>query len=411
MTNHLSIAIACGGTGGHLFPGIAVGEKLAQRNCDVTLMISPKDVDQGAVKNISGMSVVTLPAVGLQRGSEWAFLRGFGQSWKAARRSFKSRRPNAVIAMGGFTSAPPVLAAKTCGARTFLHESNTIPGRANRWLSRFVNHAFVGFPSTAKRLKNARVTFTGTPVRPCFRPKDAQECREQLGLDPSRPAVLVVGGSQGASGINKMIVQALPLLARVAPHLQWFHLAGPSDSDELKKAYGSLHLSAIVHPFFDRMDIALGAASAAVSRSGASSLAEFAAMRVPSILVPYPVATDDHQRHNAMAFVEMGAARLLEQRHATPEILASTLVEIVERADVREHMQNALSLWQTPRAADEIAETVLKELGVSAKPVSSDSPKSRAAGRGVLGVPVIRPDSAGVSPASLASAIQEEVPV
>jgi UDP-N-acetylglucosamine--N-acetylmuramyl-(pentapeptide) pyrophosphoryl-undecaprenol N-acetylglucosamine transferase len=313
--------------------------------------------------------------------------------------------------MGGFTSAPPVLAAKTCGARTFLHESNTIPGRANRWLSRFVNHAFVGFPSAAKRLKNARVTFTGTPVRPCFHPKDAQECREQLGLDPSRPVVLVVGGSQGASGINKMVVQALPLLARVAPHLQWFHLAGPNDSDELKKAYSSLRLSAIVHPFFDRMDIALGAASAAVSRAGASSLAEFAAMRVPSILVPYPVATDDHQRHNAMAFVEMGAARLLEQRHATPEILTSTLVEIVERADVREQMQNALSLWQTPRAADEIAETVLNELGVSARPVSGDSPKPRATGRPVLDVPVIRPDSAGVSPAALASAIQEEVPV
>src|ERR1041385_5987129 len=102
MTNiqpNPSIAIACGGTGGHLFPGIAVGEKLLERNCDVTLMISPKDVDQQAVKNISGMELVTLPAVGLQRGSELAFLRGFGQSWRAARTSFKSRRPNAVIAM------------------------------------------------------------------------------------------------------------------------------------------------------------------------------------------------------------------------------------------------------------------------------------------------------------------------
>jgi UDP-N-acetylglucosamine--N-acetylmuramyl-(pentapeptide) pyrophosphoryl-undecaprenol N-acetylglucosamine transferase len=365
MINNLSIAIACGGTGGHLFPGIAVGEKLVQHDCDVTLMISPKDVDQQAVKSISGMNLVTLPAVGLQRGEKWAFLRGFSQSWKTARRAFKSRRPNAVLAMGGFTSAPPVLAAKTCGARTFLHESNTIPGRANRWLSRLVNHAFVGFPSTAQQLKNSRVTFTGTPVRPCFRPKDARECREQLGLDPSRPMVLVVGGSQGASGINKMVLSALPLLARTAPQLQWFHLAGPNDSEELRTAYGSLHLTAIVHPFFDQMEIALGAASAAVSRSGASSLAEFAAMRVPSILVPYPTATDDHQRHNALAFVEMGAARLLEQRHATPELLTSTLIEIVERADVREQMQNALSLWQTPGAADEIAETVLRELGVS----------------------------------------------
>src|SRR4051812_7942315 len=191
---NLSIAIACGGTGGHLFPGIAVGEKLLQRNCAVTLMISPKEVDQQAVKNISGMEFVTLPAVGLQRGAKMAFLRGFGQSWRAARTSFKSRRPDAVIAMGGFTSAPPVLAAKACGARTFLHESNSIPGRANRWLSRLVNGAFVGFPSAARRLKNSRVIVTGTPVRPCFHARDARMCRLQLGLDPDRPVILVVGG-------------------------------------------------------------------------------------------------------------------------------------------------------------------------------------------------------------------------
>src|SRR5690242_5038991 len=124
---HPSIAIACGGTGGHLFPGLAVAEKLLARDCHVTLMISPKEVDQQAVKNISGMDLITLPAVGLQRGSEFAFVRGFGQSWKTARGCFKVKRPDAVVAMGGFTSAAPVIAGKTCGARTFLHESNTIP--------------------------------------------------------------------------------------------------------------------------------------------------------------------------------------------------------------------------------------------------------------------------------------------
>jgi UDP-N-acetylglucosamine--N-acetylmuramyl-(pentapeptide) pyrophosphoryl-undecaprenol N-acetylglucosamine transferase len=371
MNNHqpdLSIAIACGGTGGHLFPGIAVAEKLLQRNCAVTLMISPKEVDQQAVKNISGMNLVTLPAVGLQRGAELAFLRGFGQSWRASRKSFKSSPPNAVIAMGGFTSAPPVLAAKTCGARTFLHESNTIPGRANRWLSRVVNRAFVGFPSAASRLKNSHVTVTGTPVRPCFRPRDPRACRLQLGLDPARPMVLVVGGSQGATGINQMVREALPAISAIAPHLQWFHLAGPNDAEDLKATYGSLNLSAVVHPFFDEMDLALGAASAAVSRAGASSLAELAAMRVPSVLVPYPVATDDHQRHNALAFVETGAARLLEQKHGSPEILARTLLELIENPAVREQMQKALALWQTPNAADEIAQTVLGELDAMDRP-------------------------------------------
>src|SRR6266850_3982578 len=245
-----SIAIACGGTGGHLFPGIAVAEKLFQRDCEVTLMISPKEVDQQAVKNISGMNVVTLPAVGLQRGAELAFLRGFGQSWRAARKSFKSRPPNAVIAMGGFTSAPPVLAAKTCGARTFLHESNTIPGRANRWLSRVVNRAFVGFPSTRERLKSRQITLTGTPVRSQFRLREAAACREGIGMDPARDVVVVMGGSQGAGGINAMVTRALPLFAKLAPDLQWFHLSGPDHVEQLRQAYAASNFRAVVHPFF-----------------------------------------------------------------------------------------------------------------------------------------------------------------
>src|SRR6266436_2911399 len=168
-----SIAIACGGTGGHLFPGLSVAEKLLQRDCVVTLLISPKEVDQEAVKSASGMEIVTLPAIGLQRGAEIAFLRGLKKSYGAARRLFKTNRPDAVLAMGGFTSAPPILAGKGCGAQTFLHESNTIPGRANRWLAWVVNRAFVGFPCAAKQLHNRAVRVTGTPVRPEFQALDA----------------------------------------------------------------------------------------------------------------------------------------------------------------------------------------------------------------------------------------------
>src|SRR6185295_6651682 len=147
------IAIACGGTGGHLFPGLAVGKELVQRGCDVMLLISPKDVDQQAVRAARGMQVVTLPAVGLERGNLAGFIKGFRASYREARRVFSSRPPQAVLAMGGFTSAPPVLAGRKFRAATFLHESNTIPGRANRLLSWFVTQAFVGFPSCAERLR------------------------------------------------------------------------------------------------------------------------------------------------------------------------------------------------------------------------------------------------------------------
>ncbi|MCX6927634.1 MAG: glycosyltransferase, partial [Verrucomicrobia bacterium] len=132
----IRVAIACGGTGGHLYPGLAVAEQLVQRGCAATLLISPKEVDQQAVQGVSGMDVVALPAVGLKRGGEISFVRGFVKSYRAAARLFKAHPPQVALAMGGFTSAPPVLAARRSGARTFLHESNTIPGRANQWLSR-----------------------------------------------------------------------------------------------------------------------------------------------------------------------------------------------------------------------------------------------------------------------------------
>jgi UDP-N-acetylglucosamine--N-acetylmuramyl-(pentapeptide) pyrophosphoryl-undecaprenol N-acetylglucosamine transferase len=295
-----------------------------------------------------------------------AFFRGFGQSYCAASRLFKGQPPRAALAMGGFTSAPPILAAKRLGARTFLHESNTIPGRANRWLSWVVNRAFIGFPSAGARLHTRAVTVTGTPVRPQFQACQPAACRAALGLDPARPVVLVMGGSQGATGINQLVVQSLPLLAKAAPEWQWFHLTGPGDAQRVTQAYAALGLRAVVHPFFAEMDLALGAASAAVSRAGASSLAEIAAMRLPTVLVPYPAAVDDHQFHNARAFEASGAARLIQQRGATPQMLAELLLDLVRNTPARDKMRAALAQWHAPRAAEVIAEAMLQAIGAQA---------------------------------------------
>jgi UDP-N-acetylglucosamine--N-acetylmuramyl-(pentapeptide) pyrophosphoryl-undecaprenol N-acetylglucosamine transferase len=359
-----SVALACGGTGGHLFPGLAVGEQLRQFGCAVTLLISPKDVDQQAVKGVRGMDIATLPAVGLTRGSEFAFVRGFIQSYRAARKLFKARAPRMALAMGGFTSAPPILAAKRSGAQTFLHESNTFPGRANRWLSLVVDRAFVGFPEAAARLRTRRVTVTGTPVRRQFQSRSASACRAALGLDPERPTVLVMGGSQGASGINDLLARSLPLFAQAAPELQWFHLTGLADTARLKQVYSSLNLRASVQPFFSDMEVALGAATVAVSRAGASSLAELAAVGVPAILLPYPAATDNHQFHNARAFEATGAARVLEQKNATSEELLRVLLELAQNAECREKMRSALGQWHVPNAARQIAQAMLQEIGL-----------------------------------------------
>lgn len=365
-TSGIRVALACGGTGGHFFPGLAVAGQLVRRSCSVTLLVSNKQVDQRAFGAAEGMEVVALPAIGLQRGRGLAFLRGFSRSYCAAKKLFQARPPHAALAMGGFTSAPPLLAARRLGAQTFLHESNTIPGRANRWLSWLVDRAFVGFPSAAARLRARNVLTTGTPIRPQFQPRDAAACRAALGLDPARPVLLVMGGSQGASGINEMVLQSLPLLAKVAPELQWFHLTGPIDTQKVQQAYAALGLTAVVHPFFDEMETALGSATAAVSRAGASSLAELAGMRLPAVLVPYPEARDQHQFYNARAFEVTGAARLLEQKSATPKALARLVQDLVSSASMRAQMQRALAQWHWPRAAEQIADALLQSVGTAA---------------------------------------------
>jgi len=423
------VAIACGGTGGHLFPGLAVAEQLTARGCAVALLISPKDVDQQAVKSAlecrtplrrdadghsrsagsvpgAPLEAFTLPAVALQNRNYFSFAGNLLKSLFAAQKIFRRRKPDAVLAMGGFTSAPPVWVGKDFGARTFLHESNTIPGRANRLLARFVDEVFVGFPEAVTRFRGvpqSRIKVTGTPVRAGFvaagvspavepgilpggpgleieqsskqsslnpggrmPPSTAGEtlaatCRAALGLEPNRPTILVMGGSQGASGINEMILSALPLLAD--RDWQWLHLTGMTGFEKVKQAYATHGFKAVVRPFLAEMDLALGAATAAVSRAGASSLAELAAMRLPSLLVPFPAAADNHQFFNARAFETTGAARLLEQKDATPEKVAAMLRELGENEAARTAMQAALAQWHAPQAAEQIAENILQAVG------------------------------------------------
>lgn len=357
------VAIACGGTGGHLFPGLAVADRLLLRGCDVVALVSPKEVDQQAIKTILGIQVATLPAVGLTRRNLPGFLASCWKSYRAARRYFRDRPPQAVLAMGGFTSAAPVLAGRACGAATFLHESNTIPGKANRWLAHFVDQAFVGFAEAAGRLHHPNVLCTGTPVRSQFQPGDAAACRMALGLDPNRPLLLVMGGSQGASGINERTIAALPALQRDVPGLQFLHLTGPHDLDKVRTAYEARQARAVVRPFLSEMELALGAADVAVSRAGGSSMAELAAMRLPAVLIPFPAATDNHQFYNAMTYVEAGAAVMLDQNRSDAGALASTLTRLFADSAAREAMRRALDRFHHADAAELIAERMLALLG------------------------------------------------
>lgn len=356
------VAIACGGTGGHLFPGLAVAGLLVGSGCAVQLLISSKEVDREGVRSAPGMQVIPLPAIGLKRGNPAGFLLGLWKSHRVVRSEFHRRCPAAVLAMGGFTSVAPIWVARSRRIPAFVHESNSIPGRANRWLATRVDQVFVGFPSAARQLHGRHITHTGTPVRPAIRATDPAACRRSLGFDPDRPLLLVVGGSQGAGAINDLLVSSLRLLRSRLPGLQFLHLTGPRDFEKVREAYRSLEMAAVVRPFFAEMETALGGATAAVSRAGASSLAEFAAARLPAVLIPYPAAADNHQFFNARALVESGAALMLEQSRATSELLAAAIAEVVSSPGRRESICSALSQWDHPDAAQKIVTRILSTI-------------------------------------------------
>jgi UDP-N-acetylglucosamine--N-acetylmuramyl-(pentapeptide) pyrophosphoryl-undecaprenol N-acetylglucosamine transferase len=184
-----------------------------------------------------------------------------------------------------------------------------------------------------------------------------------------------MGGSQGAGGINEMILSALPSLGIRSSTWQWLHLAGPKDVEKVEQAYAARGFKAVVKPFLTEMDMALGAATIAVSRAGASSLAEIAAMRLPSLLVPYPTAADNHQFFNAQAFEATGAARLLEQKDATPEKVAFLLSELIEGPAARAKIQAALAQWHSPKAAEQIAEIMLATIARQQEPAAARASK------------------------------------
>lgn len=372
-TPQARIYIACGGTGGHLYPGMAIASELRERGQDATLLISPKEIDQQAARSNPDFEFATLPAVGMSGLNFVGFCKGFWRSYQAARALYQKNPPLAVVAMGGFTSAPPVFAARRYHAVSFLHEANAIPGRANRWLARWVQEAFVHFPSSAARLKHVKATPVGMPVRPQFQDLDPAACRMMLGLDPQRPVLLIMGGSQGASAINELVIDALPHFTSRISGLQYIHLTGPKDEGRVKAAYERLGCKALVRPFLTEMELAMGAATAAISRAGASSLAEVAALRLPVLLIPYPHAADNHQFYNALEFVETGAARLMAQSIATPGLVYEAVNGLLNDEALRNGIREALGQWHKAGAAAVVADRVMVSLGLARPQTGGES--------------------------------------
>jgi len=190
------------------------------------------------------------------------------------------------------------------------------------------------------------------------------DARVALGLADDQPVLLVMGGSQGAESINQTVIAALPRLAKAVPGLQFIHLTGSGGGiDPVRRAYEALGLRAVVRPFLTEMEYALGAADLAVSRSGASSLAEFSAMELPAILIPYPTAVDDHQRLNAQSFVDIGAARCFHQKQLTPNLLISQLSELFGNPAKLDSMAGAMKQWKAAQATEEVVQRMFEACG------------------------------------------------
>jgi len=361
-----NVLIACGGTGGHLFPGIAVAQEIAKRGGKAILLISEKAIDKMASEDYPDLTFVPLPAVAMPKVLSlkfpmflWRFFRSFLECKQILRRFDIT----SVLGMGGFTSLPPIIAGHRSKLPTFVHESNAFPGKANRLAARFCDEVFIGMTGAKNYFSGYETSLVGTPVREAIlmRRETTSEnkaaARESLGLDGERMTVVVTGGSQGARAVNSAMVAALEKLPDDAVQVFW--ITGPNEYQRVKEEVVKLKQTVVVVDFCNRMEDALVAADIAVARAGASTLTEFSAVGLPAILIPYPFAADDHQTHNAKNFTDRGAALMFQESELGKGVLADTLKALAEDKERLAGMSSAMAILFLDSPAETIANRVL----------------------------------------------------
>jgi len=357
----MKIAIACGGTGGHLFPGLAVAEELRERGHDTLLLVSPKQIDAIALQGAEKQQTRALPGIGWPGAfSPRVFKFGLSlfNSWRECGQAYRDFQPTAVVGMGGFTSAIPLLLGRRLHLPTLIHESNAIPGRVTRVIAPWVNKTLLGFDGCANYLRRAHCVVTGTPVRKGLDRIDRAVAAEKFGLNPALPIVFVMGGSQGAHGINQLIMKTLPMWHADREEVQFIHLTGQADVNIAEINYRRQRLTAVVQAFSTEMEHFYSLADVVISRSGASSLTELSHYGLPAVLIPYPAAADDHQSCNARIFEQAGAARILVESKTTPETLHQVVADLLKNGPSRRLMAEASRGLAGEDAAKRVAEEI-----------------------------------------------------
>ncbi len=348
------VMIFAGGTGGHIFPGLAVAAALRARDVPVVWLGADGGMETRLVPQ-HDITIETIAISGLRGKGFGTLLRAplrVLSAIRAAARVLRKHRPRAVISFGGFAAGPGGIAAALAGIPLLVHEQNRAPGMTNRVLVKFARRVLTGFPDAFP----GKETVVGNPVRSVI--SDIAPPRERFEGRSGALRVLVLGGSQGARALNEAMPQALSRLQDAKIEVR--HQCGEKMREDAVRAYAAAGVEASVEPFIADMAAAYAWADVVVCRAGALTLAEVCAAGVASVLIPLPTAVDDHQTKNGRYLVERGAAVLLKQDGTLAERLSTTLRELDGEATKRLEMANAARSLAMPDAADRVADAVLQ---------------------------------------------------
>lgn len=347
------LLIAGGGTGGHLFPGVAIAEELRARHpaAQVRFVGTARGIEARVLPK-QGWDLALIEVSGLKTVGVLGAIRGLFRLPRAlwqSRRLVKQFAPDAVIGVGGYASGPVVLAARLRGVPTAICEQNSIPGLTNKWLGKVVRRVFVSLPGSARFFSTKKVVESGNPIRPALARRLALEAGQARAAD-APVHVLVCGGSLGAVAVNAVAAEALTQIAARRP-IAITHQTGEKGLADTQARYQAAGVVADVRPFIDDMAAAYAAADVVIGRAGATTVAELAIAGRPTIFIPYPHAADDHQTANARGLVEAGAALSFRQSELTADGLVAALEPLLDDSGKRAQMAAAMRAQARPEAA------------------------------------------------------------
>ena len=350
----VTVLIAGGGTGGHVFPMVAVGDALrrARPECRVVYVGTGRGIEVRVVGEL-GDELELLDVLPLRGRGVGGFVRGAARALRVipeARRLVRRLAPEVVFSVGGYAAGPVALAARSLGVPVTLLEPNAVLGFTNRLLAPIATRVYVAFPELERLFAYAKVRWFGVPLRRHFVPASYEPPSAEM-------RVLVLGGSQGAKALNETLPRAVARGLGEGVALAVTHQTGRDKDADVRRLYGELGIAGrvTVVPFIDDVPAALGAADLVISRCGASAVAELCAVGRPAILIPYPFAADEHQRHNAQSLERAGAARCLGQSEASVERLAALLRELWADPAGRRRMAAQARERGRPEAAEHVA--------------------------------------------------------